>query len=60
MVSNGTIAKGEVARGGHPSEEDDLSIEFMLSKMKKVGYIDAEGYTVLPDYYNNGKDYNEK
>ena len=60
MASNGTIAKGEASHGEHLSQEDDLSVGPMLSKMEKAGHIDSDGYTVLPEYYNNGKGYDEK
>lgn len=45
-------AKKEAAHrsAGEPKEFD---ADFVISRMKKVGYINSEGYTVLPKYYDD-------
>jgi len=32
---------------------DELDIDMVIRSMKKVGYIDSEGYTVLPKDYDD-------
>jgi len=33
-------------------ESKEFDVDFIISRMKKVGYINSEGYTVLPNYYD--------
>ena len=33
-------------------DSKELDVDLVLRHMKKVGYIDSEGYTVLPKYYD--------
>jgi hypothetical protein len=47
-------AKVKKETAHHSADEPPaFDVDFVISRMKKVGYIDSEGYTVLPKYYDD-------
>jgi len=58
MEQNGDVkTNGKVS---HRSVKDKkFDIDLIISRMPEVGHFDSEGYTVLPDYYDDDVDYSD-
>ena len=57
MTQNGDVKTNGKVIHSHHSADDDLDIDFIISKMKEVGYRDSDGVLVLPkEYYNPADD----
>jgi len=46
-------AKKKDAHDHSADEPQEFDIDFIISKMKEVGYRSSEGYIVLPKYYDD-------
>jgi len=54
MVQNVCVkTKKEIVHSHCPAaESEEFDMDLAIACMKEVGYINSEGYTVLPKYYD--------
>ena len=52
--TNGKVSRDPV---NGPKKFD---IDLIISHMPEVGHFDSEGYTVLPEYYDDDVDYSDR
>jgi len=43
----------EIVNGQYSEEPPEFNVDYAIERMKKVGYRDEEGYTVLPKNYDD-------
>ena len=53
--TGGVRTNGKTIRDRH-SSDDDIDMDAVIPKMKKVGYRNSEGLLILPDHYNDDDD----